>query len=619
MYKHPLVATLLLSFLSLTALATDRYVDPSIWPATLPTNYYMTVTQALNAAQSGDRIFIAPGAYATPAITISQDIEIYSMDTTDVVQLYTGYLSTGTPITINGIANMQVKMSGFSCGDITINGATDMQVQIWKINSTGALSLYSAANMNLKFWNFNSTACYFYGGGNNMNIQAWKLNTGVVSIAGANNLVVQMDSITSNNALNINTNGYTNNTIKLSNSQYSSFTLNAGQNMILDATKVNVTSAINVSGALGSRFTFANCTAANLSSTSCSATANNRAKINVIDCAISSDLSIDHDNFLLNCLQTRIIGNTIFRYGNFITSRTNNLTVANENGIADTLSKILVAADTIDAIFNYSNDKTRFVIANNLLNKLLIARWLGNSSVTNKIINNEFFGSSQILHIPFLGGVPYYNLDVSNNILPSNYYINSEFTCYVWGNSSAQVYNVSGCGQFSPFSGTIDLRFYANTLIGTLPSTFPSNNQNYYCYFQTNYWGWNNYWYYFTGSPTSLVNDCGFPNRDVPGFFKWTYNGFSIPGTGSVPGSLAFINTPGTSNTVNAGNPAPEYTDIDLSRNDRGRLGGPYSILNYNPANPNNSKAFIFDLDIPTQFNPASPSINIQAKGYHRN
>jgi hypothetical protein len=86
-----------------------------------------------------------------------------------------------------------------------------------------------------------------------------------------------------------------------------------------------------------------------------------------------------------------------------------------------------------------------------------------------------------------------------------------------------------------------------------------------------------------------------------------------------LPGILTFINTPGTSNTVNAGNPAPEYTDIDLTRNDRGRLGGPYSILNYNPANPNNSKAFIFDLDIPTQFNPASPSINIQAKGYHRN
>ena len=611
MYKHQLVATLLLSFLSLTALATDRYVDPSIWPATLP-NYYMTVTQALNAAQSGDRIFIAPGAYATPAITLSQNIEIYSMDTTDVVQLYTGNLSTGTPITMNGTANMQVKMSGFSCGDITINGATDMQVQIWKINSTGALNLYSAANMNLKFWNFNSTACYFYGGGNNINIQAWKLNTGVVSIVGANNLVVQMDSIISNNDININASGYTNNSIKLSNSQYQSLTLSAGQNMILDATKVNFTGAINVSGALGSRFTFAGCAATNLNSTSCSATANNRSKINLIDCGFSSSLVLGHDNFLLNCIQTRIYGSTFFRYGNFITSRTNSLTVTNENGIADTLSKILIAADTIETLLSYSNDKTRFVIANNLLNKVNISRWLGNSSVTNRIINNEFTGSTQILNIAAYS-VPYYNFDVSNNILPSNYYINGGITCFIWGNTPTYVEAQGACFP-QPFAGSVDGRVYGNSM--SLPPAFGTN---YYCTFYTNYWGYTNYWYYFSGYYESSVNYCAFPNRDVPGFFKWTYNGFSIPGTGSVPGNLTFINTPGTNNTVNAGNPAAEYTDIDLTRNDRGRLGGPYSILNYNPANPNNSKAFIFDLDIPTQFSPASPSVNIQAKGYHRN
>jgi hypothetical protein len=502
MYKHPLVATLLLSFLSLTALATDRYVDPSIWPATLP-NYYMTVTQALNAAQSGDRIFIAPGAYATPAITLSQNIEIYSMDTTDVVQLYNGNLSSGTPITMNGTANMQVKMSGFSCGDITINGAT---------------------------------------------------------------------------------------------------------NFILNATKVNF-GAMNVSGALGSRYTLANCTAANLSSTSCSATANSRAKINLIDCAFSSNLNIDHDNFLFNCIQTRIAGNTNFRYGNFITSRTANLTVANENGMADTIGKILIAADTIDILFNYSNDKTRFVIANNLLNKLHLAKWFGISTITNKIINNEFTGYSQWLNVPSFG-VPYYNFDISNNILPSNEYINSANICFIWGTPNVSLYNSNNCTP-SPSSGGPDMRYYS--ILGTVQSP------TYSCYFQTYNWGWQNYQYYFAPIPSTSVNSCAFPNRDVPGFFKWTYNGFALPGTGSLPGNLTFINTPGTSNTVNAGNPAAEYTDIDLTRNDRGRLGGPYSILNYNPANPNNSKAFIFDLDIPTQFSPASPSINIQAKGYHRN
>jgi hypothetical protein len=570
MYKHPLVATLLLSFLSLTALATDRYVDPSIWPATLP-NYYMTVTEALNAAQSGDRIFIAPGAYATPAITLSQDIEIYSMDTTDVVQLYNGNMSNGTPITINGTANMQVKMSGFSCGDITINGAADMQVQVWK------------------------------------------LTTGFWSITGASNLVIQMDSVTTASSLTISANGYSNNSIKLSTSQFGTFNLTASENFILDATKVNF-GAMNVSGYLGSRFTFANCRAISLSSTSCSATANSRAKINVIDCVFLSNLNIDHDNFLLNCIQTRIVGNTLFRYGNFITSRTTNLTVANEYGLVDTVNKILVAADTVDEIFNYSNDKLRFVIANNLLNRLQIARWLGNNTITNKIINNEFIGNYQFINIP-RNNVPYYNFDVSNNILPSSLFIIGGTFCYIWGNPSCGVSGGGGCNPpYPPYSGSSpnDFRNYSILYDG-------SQSQTYYCYFYTTCWGWQNYWYYFAPASSSSVNDCAFPNRDVPGFFKWTYNGFALPGTGSLPGNLTFINTPGTSNTVNAGNPAPEYTDIDLTRNDRGRLGGPYSILNYNPANPNNSKAFIFDLDIPTQFSPASPSINIQAKGYHRN
>jgi hypothetical protein len=283
--------------------------------------------------------------------------------------------------------------------------------------------------------------------------------------------------------------------------------------------------------------------------------------------------------------------------------------VTNENGLVDTVNKILVAADTIDAIFNFSNDKIRFMIANNLLNKLQIAKWLGNSAVTNKIINNEFAGGDQILNIAS-NNVPYYNFDISNNIIPNIQYI-STIGCVIWGNY-VSVVSSQGLCKPEPFGGS-PYRDYGFIL--------PAINTGIYynCSFYTNIWGWNNYSYYFNGSYSSSVNDCAFPNRDVPGFFKWTYNGFSILGTGSLPGNLTFINTPGTSNTVNAGNPAPEYTDIDLTRNDRGRLGGPYSILNYNPANPNNSKAFIFDLDIPTQFSPASPSINIQAKGYHRN
>ncbi len=71
--------------------------------------------------------------------------------------------------------------------------------------------------------------------------------------------------------------------------------------------------------------------------------------------------------------------------------------------------------------------------------------------------------------------------------------------------------------------------------------------------------------------------------------------------------------------TVDAGNPSHAYYDVDLTINDRGRTGGPYSISNFNPTlNPSGGKAFIFDLQIPADLFPGQ-QLDIKAKGYHRN
>jgi len=115
-------------------------------------------------------------------------------------------------------------------------------------------------------------------------------------------------------------------------------------------------------------------------------------------------------------------------------------------------------------------------------------------------------------------------------------------------------------------------------------------------------------------------SSASFPNVGRPGFFEWSYNGVdlncAIP-TGSSP--LSLIKIIGQTNDIDGGSPNHNYYDIDLTINDRGRNGGPYSQLNYNPtSNLNNSKAFIFDLDMPTDLFPGQ-SIDIKAKGYHKN
>jgi hypothetical protein len=112
-----------------------------------------------------------------------------------------------------------------------------------------------------------------------------------------------------------------------------------------------------------------------------------------------------------------------------------------------------------------------------------------------------------------------------------------------------------------------------------------------------------------------------FPYPHIPGYFKWVYNGNDLPctvPTGANPLVLTkIIGSTGT--TINSGDTNHDYYDIDLTVNDRGILGGPYSILNYNPSiNPSNGKAYIFDLEMPSDLFPGI-QVDINAKGYHRN
>ena len=77
--------------------------------------------------------------------------------------------------------------------------------------------------------------------------------------------------------------------------------------------------------------------------------------------------------------------------------------------------------------------------------------------------------------------------------------------------------------------------------------------------------------------------------------------------------------TGSTGTNIDSGNPNHDYYDIDLTINNRGRTGGPYSILNYNPSiNPSNGKAFVFDIEMPTDLFPGQ-QVDIKSKGYHKN
>ena len=297
--------------------------------------------------------------------------------------------------------------------------------------------------------------------------------------------------------------------------------------------------------------------------------ATNRAKVSFINSKMT-DLNLDNHYYQLNVAKCTISNTTTFKFGNFVVSKTENLYVTDEPNLNLSGEKILIAADTIGNRLEFRNDDYPGAIANCRLKNLYFYKWNNILTNTNYIRNNQFVTGS-FVHVAVVSN-PSYNFEFSSNEFSGSY-----------GFFSANSGNSGGCGS----EGAYD---YADCdgcgmCIGS-------------------------------SSTTSI-----FPNPATAGFFRWTYNGIDLPCT--IPtGTQALVLTKiiGTTGAnTNAGNPNHEYYDIDLTINDRGRNGGPYSIQNYIPSiNPSNGKAFIFDLEIPADIFTGQ-SVTIKAAGYHKN
>jgi hypothetical protein len=331
---------------------------------------------------------------------------------------------------------------------------------------------------------------------------------------------------------------------------------------------VTINFHVNITGFAGMKLSILgfNFNGYNITANNDGGSQSNRSKVSIIDCKNIANLNVDQNNYELNVAKCTISGTTTMRYGNFVVSKTANLNVNDEASSNLTNSAILITNDTITGTLSYRNDDHRMRIYNNLLTSLDLWKWNNNSTITNSVLNNDFTVGASVF-IPN-DTPPYYNIDFSNNLFLGG-------TTFVWSGGCC-----GGC------TGTYDGSY--------------SNGCG---------WGRN-----------SNTSTSGFPNGNVGGFFKWTYNGIDLPCSYTGGSSLVLTKITGpTGTTVNAGNPIHSYYDIDLTVNDRGRTGGPYSILNYSPQfNPSNGKAFVFDLEIPADLYPGQP-IDIKAKGYHRN
>jgi hypothetical protein len=303
-----------------------------------------------------------------------------------------------------------------------------------------------------------------------------------------------------------------------------------------------------------------------VTATTNSATASSKALVSFVDCKLT-DLSINADNYELLAIRTSVANTTTMRYGSFIASKTNDLYIVDEAGSTSTTDKIVLSADSIMNNFNMRADNYALSVSNCLLKNITFFKWNSSTSVSNDFFNN----------------------DVINN------------ASWMLASANVPAYN---------------FKFSSNNFLGTINFNSGGSYSGYPYYTYGYYWD--------TAVETSLTYSTTtslFPNISSSGFFEWTYNGLDLPcAVPTASNALVLTKVVGTvGTTVNTGNPNHEFYDIDLTLGDRGRFGGPNSWNNYFPvSNPNNSKAFIYNLSIPADLFPGQ-NVDIKAKAYHRN
>lgn len=306
----------------------------------------------------------------------------------------------------------------------------------------------------------------------------------------------------------------------------------------------------------------------------------NRAKVSIIEC-LTSGIEFNNDFYEVNIIKNNVSGMVQFKYGNVLMNNIQTVLLFDETLDSQSITeKILISNNTISYMLGIFNNNYKFVVSNNNLKYLSVKRWNSESSVKNKIINNQF-SDGAVFHMSW-GDVPYYNI-----MFTSNKFLG---TCSFYSGSTNFHQNF---GNFNWYDTTVDYRqnFFSGAYMSSYNISNETSNQSKY-----------------------------YPNPSVPGTFEWSYNGidFTCP-TPNSSQPLSLIKVVGSTNDIDGGNPNHDYYDIDLTVNDRGVNGGPYSQLNYNPSsNSNNSKAFIFDLEMPTDLFPGQ-SVDIKAKGYHKN
>jgi hypothetical protein len=324
--------------------------------------------------------------------------------------------------------------------------------------------------------------------------------------------------------------------------------------------------AININDvSTACRFDLTNCTLGTLTVNAAGVQAN-RSDLRLIDCSMSGAFSCNADGWDVRIIRGNHGNQTItFRFGDLVQTAAGNINVNNESLAVYQGVVSIIQCAVLEGV-NLISDDVAYRVLNNSLRDLRVYSWsYAAGAPLSEFANNEFTTGPSVT-FPNNGCTLWeWRVRFVNNIFPSapNLPAGGDNSVAGWGGC-----NLTGCdcgGSGVPFSTT-------NTYI---------------------------------------------PNFGRSGTFDWSYNSHGLPNGSPAAGNPIVYSEVGNGGAnVDGGSPNAAYYDLDLTRNDRGRAGGPFGTANF-PPNGSTDKSFIYDLEMPAELFNGVP-VNVKAKGYQR-
>ena len=280
-----------------------------------------------------------------------------------------------------------------------------------------------------------------------------------------------------------------------------------------------------------------------VSASGATATSSNRAKITVADCnnIVNLDLNIDWVDARIFYNQTNFSGSLYFRHGMAIANIVNvGIQTIQESTTAAQNDSILIIGNK--ARWCFFDSKECGVIANNYFSNSSACSYWGDAGTGNAL---SIRGHNQSANA---------YLSIVNNTIINN------GSAYCYNATTRMALAITNCGTVSNIK-----------VINNLICAFGANN-NYGAWFEG-----------YSGQP--FISHNYINTQTQANFCNQSFNN-ELNYTSAILNAYGSIDTwgrasSGNTNLINKGNYLGEYYDIDLTRNDIGTYGGPYTIDNY--------------------------------------